>query len=222
MQRLSINSKLRVGVALAIGTLTLAGAGSAFADGLGDFSVGAVAACDTSTGTPKAAITVTDRDASGTPADISVVMRLADGASGPVVYGSVHIEHPTAAGVSRTILVDWIPGYSWNVHVVTATLNDVLAVNPRSGDAPCLVASTSPTVSATRTPTHTAAPTSSAPASASTSVRATASASPTGAALAATGGGSGTGPLTAIAGALVAVGIATVFAFRRRARTGRH
>ncbi|MFD8007107.1 IS110 family transposase [Streptomyces mirabilis] len=71
--------------------------GDAYACSIGDFT--AKATCDTSTGEARAAITITDKDPSGTPADITVRIRMAVGADGETV-GTGHIDHPTAAGAS--------------------------------------------------------------------------------------------------------------------------
>lgn len=56
----------------------LLAAGSAAACNIDDFSVGSTAQCDISVGVAKAAITITDKDASGTPADITVYLHLAN------------------------------------------------------------------------------------------------------------------------------------------------
>ncbi|MFF4139099.1 hypothetical protein ACFY1B_48695 [Streptomyces mirabilis] len=63
---------------------------AAYACSIGDFT--AKATCDTSTGEARAAITITDKDPSGTPADITVRIRMAVGTDGETV-GTGHIDH---------------------------------------------------------------------------------------------------------------------------------
>lgn len=203
--------------ALGVGSVLLA-TGSAFACNINDFSADSVAKCDVSTGTPKAAITVTDKDPSGTPADIIVHLRMADGRANGPIQGTAHIEHPTAEGVSVTILVDWYQGYQWIVEANAGNgkVDDYIATLPISPDTPCEVpASTSPT------PTSSAPagqPTASAPAvpvSADSSAPSPAS-SASGTVLAETGGGSDSGLIAGAAGALIIVGGGALFARRRR------
>lgn len=202
---------------------------SALACSIDDFTADAKARCDTSTGTPKAAITVTDKDGSGTPADISVVLRMATGMEGPVV-GTAHIAHPTAEGVSTTILVDWEQGYSWYVTVTAGDFHDQqLAVLPMSDDVPCEVPTT-PAPPATPTGSTTpAAPASSSPSTDATSAAPVPAAATSGpaatsgaTALAETGGGSHTGLIAASAAAIAAAGAGVLFAVRRRGATARH
>ncbi|MFE2427913.1 LAETG motif-containing sortase-dependent surface protein [Streptomyces sp. NPDC059373] len=208
--------------------VVLLATGTAFACNINDFTADATARCDTSTGAAKAAITVTDKDASGTPADITVRLRFADNAPGPVA-GTAHIAHPTAEGVSTTILVDWMQGYSWYVSVTASGYIDdqQLSVLPTSADTPCEVPGQStpsgtPTDSASPTPSGTPRATPSTPAAAAASP--SSSVSPAGGtttALAETGGGSNTGLIAGSAAALIAVGAGALFALRRRTATGR-
>lgn len=196
--------------------------GSAFACSIGDFSAGAQARCDTSTGRPMAAITVTDKDASGTPATITVGAHLATGQPSEV-FATVHIDHPTAAGVSRTVLVPWEPGAQWDVRVTAGPLyNELVPGYPTSADAPCTAATPAPSKAPVAAPVKTAAPggtPSAAPtATAPAAAPAPSSSSPSaGKALAETGGGSGTGTLAAFAGVLIAIGGGAQFMLRRRA-----
>ena len=109
--------------------------GTAFACNIGDFSADAVARCDTSTGTAKAAITITDKDASGTPATLTVGPHLASGLPGQVLE-TIHFDHPTAAGVSQTVLVDWKPGAQWDVRVTAGRMSGQrISTLPTSADA---------------------------------------------------------------------------------------
>ncbi|MEU3460539.1 LPXTG cell wall anchor domain-containing protein [Streptomyces sp. NPDC006733] len=196
-------------------------AGPAAACSIGDFSANAVAACDTSTGTPMAAITVTDKDPSSTPADISVVLRMASGMAGPAV-GSVHIAHPTAAGVTKKVLVEWKPGYQWYVQVTAGNLHQQnLEVLPASPDTACLLPvkpsqAPSPTAQPTKAAQVTTAPTTSRPATPSPAD------SPTGTVLASTGGNGDSTTIAALASAFLLVGAGGLFVLRRRADTGRH
>ncbi|MEU3503809.1 hypothetical protein ABZ726_24660, partial [Streptomyces hundungensis] len=126
--------KRAVTAATATAAVLLA-SGSAYACSIGDFT--AKATCDTSTGKARAAITITDKDPSGTPADITVRIRMAVGTDGETV-GTGHIEHPTAAGVSTTILVPWMQGYQWNVYVTAGSLKEerLTAHQPGRGQSP--------------------------------------------------------------------------------------
>lgn len=217
--------RLFAATAAGAGALLLAAVPAA-ASSISDFSAGAVAACDTSTGVPMAAITVTDKDPSGTPADISVLLRMASGWNGPVV-GTVHIAHPTAAGVTRKILVDWRPGFQWYVQVTAGDLDqqnlDVLPVSP---DTACtLPAKPSQTPAPTATPTPTTAPTKAAPVSAAPSSTRSAAPSPStspATVLATTGGSGDSTTIAALASAFLLVGAGGLFVLRRRADTGRH
>ncbi|MFF3976255.1 LAETG motif-containing sortase-dependent surface protein [Streptomyces sp. NPDC001828] len=216
--------------ASAVGAVLLA-SGSAHACSIGDFT--AKATCDTSTGEARAAITVTDKDPSGTPADITVRIRMASGFDGEVL-GTGHIDHPTAAGARTTILVPWLSGYQWNVSVTAGNLTDErLTSLPISPDVPCAPAASHSSGASskphrTASPTATAKPTSSAAAPlpaaspASPALPTTPSSPPTGSALAETGGG-GNAPLIVGSGvAVIAGGAGVLLALRRRTAAGRH
>ncbi|QIY76195.2 hypothetical protein HEP84_52135 [Streptomyces sp. RLB1-33] len=136
--------------AVAATTAVLLASGDANASSIGDFT--AKATCDTSTGEARAAITVTDKDPSGTPADITVRIRMAVGTDGETV-GTGHIDHPTAAGASTTILVPWLQGYQWNVSVTAGNLVDERLTDlPISPDTPCVPASSHPSGTPTAGP----------------------------------------------------------------------
>lgn len=219
--------RLFAATAAGAGALLLAAVPAA-ASSISDFSAGAVAACDTSTGVPMAAITVTDKDPSGTPADISVLLRMASGWNGPVV-GTVHIAHPTAAGVTRKILVDWRPGFQWYVQVTAGDLDqqnlDVLPVSPDTACTLPAKPSQTPAPTATPTPTPTTAPTKAAPVSAAPSSTRSAAPSPStspATVLATTGGSGDSTTIAALASAFLLVGAGGLFVLRRRADTGRH
>ncbi|AYG78633.1 hypothetical protein DWB77_00741 [Streptomyces hundungensis] len=208
----------------------LLASGSAYACSIGDFT--AKATCDTSTGKARAAITITNKDPSGTPADITVRIRMAVGTDGETV-GTGHIEHPTAAGVSTTILVPWMQGYQWNVYVTAGSLKEERLTNlPVSPDSPCVASSASSHPSGTPShpaPGHSASPSAAAtPASSaaasgtSTSPLPSASASsPAGTGLAETGGGSHTALIGGAAAVVIVGGAGVLFAARRRGATTR-
>ncbi|MFB7644347.1 LAETG motif-containing sortase-dependent surface protein [Streptomyces sp. NPDC056084] len=213
--------------ASAVGVVLLA-SGSAQACSIGDFT--AKATCDTSTGEARAAITVTDKDPSGTPADITVRIRMASGFDGETL-GTGHIEHPTAAGARTTILVPWLSGYQWNVSVTAGNLTDERLTNlPISPDAPCTPAA-SPSSGASSKPVHSASPTTTAKpdssaaapvAAASSAPSAAPSSAATGTALAETGGGSDTALIAGSAAAIIAAGAGVLSVLRRRTAAGRH
>jgi hypothetical protein len=221
----------------AVGVVMM-GSGTAFATSTSDFVVNPRAVCDTSTGVPKAAITVTDKDASGAPADIVVRIRLADGRDVGGDLATAHIEHPTAAGVSVTLLVDWKAGYQWNVRVTGDGLdNALLSPLPISDEPTCTVPPTSPSPSATTPAGGSGGPSPSGSTSASPSPSASADAAPTtsaasepsasatatgGPTLAESGGGSSTGLITGAAAVVLLAGAGTLVALRRRAAAGRH
>ncbi|MCZ1003837.1 hypothetical protein O1M63_47250 [Streptomyces mirabilis] len=136
-----ISKRAVTAAAVAATAAVLLASGDAYACSIGDFT--AKATCDTSTGEARAAITITDKDPSGTPADITVRIRMAVGTDGETV-GTGHIDHPTAAGASTTILVPWLQGYQWNVSVTAGNLVDERLTDlPISPDTPCVPA-TSP------------------------------------------------------------------------------
>lgn len=222
-------SKRAVTAAAVAGTAAvLLASGSAYACSIGDFT--AKATCDTSTGEAKAAITVTDEDSSGTPADITVRIRMASGFDGETV-GTGHIDHFTSGVATATVLVPWRQGYQWNVAVTAGSLVDERLTDlPISPDTPCVPDASQPSSTATATSpapsTSPAAPAASNSPTASNSPAASTSPAPAsvGAAahLAATGGGSSTGLLAGSAAAAVAVGGGVLFMLRRRTVAGRH
>nr|WP_168500338.1 LAETG motif-containing sortase-dependent surface protein [Streptomyces sp. RLB1-33]QIY76195.1 hypothetical protein HEP84_52135 [Streptomyces sp. RLB1-33] len=215
--------------AVAATTAVLLASGDANASSIGDFT--AKATCDTSTGEARAAITVTDKDPSGTPADITVRIRMAVGTDGETV-GTGHIDHPTAAGASTTILVPWLQGYQWNVSVTAGNLVDERLTDlPISPDTPCVPASSHPSGTPTAGPAPSASPTATvtptstaaAPLSSTSPLPSPSASSPaarTG--LAETGGGSDTGLIAGSAAAVIAAGAGMVFVMRRRTAAGRH
>ncbi|MCQ4081676.1 LPXTG cell wall anchor domain-containing protein [Streptomyces sp. RB6PN25] len=203
--------------------------GAAFACNINDFSVTPVASCDTSSGVAKAAITVTDKDSSGTTAHVTIGPHLASGLPGQVL-DQWDFPHPTAAGVSHTFYVDWVPGAQWDVRVTAGPIRDQpITPYPTSADKPCTVPSSAPS----KTPVPSSKPTSSAtpapaPSSAAPSTAAggapapSASASAQGASLAKTGGGSNSGVIAGLAGVLIVIGGGALFTVHRRKAAARH
>jgi LPXTG-motif cell wall-anchored protein len=227
-----ISKRAVTAAAVAATTALLLASGNAYACSIGDFT--AKATCDTSTGEARAAITVTDKDPSGTPADITVRIRMASGMDGETV-GTGHIDHATAEGVSTTILVPWLQGYQWNVSVTASSLVDERLTDlPISPDTSCVPAashpsgtpttgqtpSASPTTTVTPTSPAAAAPPASTSPAPSTSASAPAPVAGTG--LAETGGGSNTSLIAGSAAALIAAGAGVLFVMRRRTAAGRH
>jgi cell division septation protein DedD len=215
-------SKRTVTAAAVAGTAAvLLASGSAYACSIGDFT--AKATCDTSTGEAKAAITVTDTDPSGTPADITVRIRMASGFDGETV-GTGHIDHFTSGDATTTILVPWMQGYQWNVSVTAGSLTDERLTDlPISPDSACVPDASTPTGTPTTTSPAPSAPSTTPPAVAAASSTSP-SQSPTAAAtgLAETGGGSSAGLITGSAAAVIVAGGGVLFALRRRTAAGRH
>lgn len=228
-ERPVISKRAVTAAAVAAATAVLLASGNAYASSIGDFT--AKATCDTSTGEARAAITVTDKDPSGTPADITVRIRMASGFDAETV-GTGHIDHATAAGVSTTILVPWLQGYQWNVAVTAGTLVDERLTDlPISPDTPCVPAvshpsgtpTPGPTPSASLPATVTTTSPAAAPLASTSTLPSTSASSPVaGTGLAETGGGSNTGLIAGSAGAVIAVGAGMLFAMRRRTAAGRH
>ncbi|MDX3117706.1 LAETG motif-containing sortase-dependent surface protein [Streptomyces scabiei] len=202
--------------------------GSAYASDISDFT--AKATCDTGTGEARAAITVTDKDPSGTPADITVRIRMAVGSDGETL-GTGRIEHPTAAGASTTVLVPWLQGYQWNIYVTAGDVHEELLTNlPISPDTPCVASSSHPSATPTgaapsTSPAASATPSSSAAAPAAPTSPAPSTSAPSPAAgngLAATGGGSDTALIVGSAAVVITAGAGVLFVSRRRTAAARH
>jgi hypothetical protein len=216
-----------VGVASAAAALALGVAGTASACQISDFTTSV--SCDHQSG--KGVISVTDKDGSGTPASVTVSL------NGASVGSAVPIAHPTADGSTVVIPVTWTPGATYTVHVTAGQPDQKLVVDediPGGATIPSdqKCETTKPPTSPAAPPTvpskpgAPATPGSTASASASASAAAVADASsPSPSAtgnLAETGGGSNTGMIAGIAGALVIVGGGAVFGLRRRGATARH
>ncbi len=216
-----------LGVAAASSALALSAAGSALACNISEFS--AAPKCDGS----KGVITVTDKDASGTPATITVFLEN-NGADAKQV-GEQDVTG-SREGVTVTFNEDWSANAEYRIHVTAGKDKDHPIVDkdiegnlktPSEGcskDESTPPATPSPSESAS-TPAESPSPTPSA--SDSTPPADTSSNAPSPAAgdsnLAETGASSNTGLIAGIAGALVVVGGGAVFfGMRRRgANSGR-
>ncbi|MFF4835636.1 LAETG motif-containing sortase-dependent surface protein [Streptomyces sp. NPDC001315] len=206
-----------LGVASASAALALGVAGNALACNISEFS--AEAKCD---GT-KGVITVTDVDASGTSAVVSVFLEN-NGADAKKI-GEQEVQG-SREGVTITFDEDWAPNAVYRVHVTAGKKVDAdISPNLTTPSTACKTEDTPPapatppasqTPSApaeTQTPTPSASETTTAPAE-------TASNAPSPAAgdsnLAETGANSNTGLIAGIAAALVVVGGGAVFFGMRR------
>ncbi|MFF4256149.1 LAETG motif-containing sortase-dependent surface protein [Streptomyces sp. NPDC001663] len=216
-----------LGVAAASSALALSAAGSALACNISEFS--AEAKCDGS----KGVITVTDQDASGTPATITVFLE-SNGADAKQI-GEQDVTG-SREGVTVTFDEDWSPNAEYRVHVTAGKDKDHPIVDkditpnlttPSEGcskDESTPPATPSPSESAStpaeESPTPSASESSSAPASTSSNAPSPAAGDSN---LAETGANSNTGLIAGIAGALVVVGGGAVFfGMRRRgANSGR-
>ncbi|MFI1166666.1 LAETG motif-containing sortase-dependent surface protein [Streptomyces sp. NPDC020801] len=217
-----------LGVASASAALALSAAGSALACDISEFS--AEAKCDGG----KGVIVVTDKDASRTPATISVFLENNNADARPV--GKPQKVKGSATGTTVTFAEDWQPNAIYRIHVkaggklVDADIKPNLTTpstackteTPTTPAGPSKPATPAPS----KTPSQAGTPTPSASQS-STAPAGTASNAPSPAAgdsnLAETGAGSNTGLIAGIAAALVVVGGGAVFfGLRRRgANSGR-
>ncbi|MFK0107491.1 LAETG motif-containing sortase-dependent surface protein [Streptomyces sp. NPDC091217] len=212
-----------MGVAAASAALSLGLSSAAFACNISEFS--AEATCDGA----KGVITVTDKDATGTPATITVFLEN-NGADAKQV-GEAQTVKGTKAGAQIKFSEDWAPDATYRVHVKVDSgktqIDTDISPSLTTPSTACKAdESSSPTPSATpspseSTPAESASPTPSASESSSTAPAATPSNAPSPAVgesnLAETGANSNTGLIAGVAGALVVVGGGAVwFGMRRR------
>ncbi|MFF3496860.1 LAETG motif-containing sortase-dependent surface protein [Streptomyces sp. NPDC002795] len=209
-QRISSRAVRFAGVAAAATALTLGVAGSASACDISEFT--AKAGCEGQQGV----ISVTDVDASGTPATVTV-FRTSGGSEEQV--GS-QVVKGTKEGATITFKEDWKPGATYRVHVKTDRFNvdDDIKDGVTAPATACATEkpSTPPTSAAPSTSTPAAKPTpsESAPAAAPAPSN---SASPAGSSdLAETGASSNTPVIAGIAALLVVAGGGVTFALRRK------
>ncbi|MEU6555478.1 LAETG motif-containing sortase-dependent surface protein [Streptomyces sp. NPDC046915] len=224
-----------LGVASASAALALGVAGTAFACEIGDFS--AEATCDGG----KGVIVVTDKDAAGTPAIITVFLEN-NGADVKQIGKPQNIKG-SSTGTTVTFAEDWKPNATYRVHVkagkkVDADISPNLTTpstacqtkEPETPKAPATETS-KPSQSASASasaPAESATPSASASESApqgtSTAPAGTSNNEPSPAAgdsnLAETGANSNTGLIAGIAAALVVVGGGAVFYGMRRRGAG--
>ncbi|WP_262059142.1 LAETG motif-containing sortase-dependent surface protein [Streptomyces sp. STR69] len=214
-----------LGVASASAALALGFAGNALACEIGDFS--ASASCDGSNGV----ITVTDNDASGTEATITVFLE--NNGSDAKQIGDATPVKGSAKGVTVTFSEAWQPNATYRVHVKAGNKVDKdISPNLTTPSKACATESPSPTpTEASPTPSETPStpaesdtPTPSASESSSTPPATTTDNAPSPAAgssnLAETGANSNTGMIAGIAGAfVVAGGGAVYYGMRRRGAT---
>ncbi|MFF4212626.1 LAETG motif-containing sortase-dependent surface protein [Streptomyces sp. NPDC001796] len=209
-----------LGVASASAALALGVAGNALACNIRDFS--AVASCDSG----KGIITVTDKDASGKEATVSVYLE-ENGADAKKV-GEKTVTG-TKDGAIVTFSEDWAAGAQYRVHINAngGQVNEDLSPLTTPSKA-CATSQTTPPASETPKPSDTPAPTpsssaspSATPSQAESTAPATAGDnSPSPAAgssnLAETGASSNTPMIAGIAGGLVVIGGGAVFFGMRR------
>ncbi|MEU9452419.1 LAETG motif-containing sortase-dependent surface protein [Streptomyces sp. NPDC048277] len=224
ISRRSARRSVRIlGVAAASAALSLGLSSTALACNISEFS--AEATCDGS----KGVITVTDKDASGTPATITVFLEN-NGSDAKQVGDATPIKG-SKEGTSVTFSEDWQPNAEYRIRVKTdnGQVDKDISPNLTTPSTACTSeASSSPTPSASpspseseSTPAESDSPTPSASESSSTAPASTSSNAPSPAVgesnLAETGANSNTGLIAGVAGALVVVGGAAVwFGMRRR------
>ncbi|NUQ98549.1 MAG: LPXTG cell wall anchor domain-containing protein [Streptomyces sp.] len=206
-----------LGVAAASSALALSAAGSALACNISEFS--AEAKCDGG----KGVISITDQDASGTPATVTVFLEN-NGADVKTV-GSKDVTG-SREGVTITFDENWSPNAEYRIRVQAGRDKDHLIVdkditpNLTTPSEGCSKGETTPPASPTPSASTPASESPTPSASESTPPASTSSNAPSPAAgdsnLAETGASSNTGLIAGIAGALVVVGGGAVFFGMRR------
>ncbi|MFD3497946.1 LAETG motif-containing sortase-dependent surface protein [Streptomyces sp. NPDC058676] len=185
---------------------------------ISDFEAAAV--CDAG---GNGVIRVTDKDASGTPATITLYLQLSM-PGGERLVDTETIEHPTAQGTTVDLNpLEWYAGESFRVHVKAGNQVDQ-DIQPLTvvGDETCAPSgpssSTPATPSSAPSATPTALPSPAQSSSAAAVPGASSAPSPAGGGtdLAETGAGSGTTVIAGTAAALVMAGGGIVVALRRR------
>ncbi|MFI0241279.1 LAETG motif-containing sortase-dependent surface protein [Streptomyces sp. NPDC016845] len=220
--RISARAARFAGVAAAATALTLGVAGTASACNISEFSAKASCVGD------KGVITVTDVDASGTPATVTLFDAAGKDLGSQVVKG-------TREGATITFEQNWAPNTQYRVHVKTDKydVDDDIKGGVTTPGTACATEKPTPPVTEkptppvtekptpapeTSTPVESATPAPSAPETESAAAPAPDnSASPAGGSdLAETGASSNTGLFAGIAAALVVAGGGVVFALRKR------
>ncbi|MEW2399264.1 LAETG motif-containing sortase-dependent surface protein [Streptomyces sp. NPDC046862] len=206
-----------LGVCTAAAALSIGVANTAFACNIRDFS--AVATCDDS---GSGVIRVTDTDASGTPATVSLYIKMTVPGEEDRLLDTKTIEHPDAQGVAVDFAENWAPDTTYRIRVKAGNQVDEdikpLLTTPSQA---CSATKTSPSPSqtpSTQPPKGTPAqstPSQSTTPAAGPSTSSSPSPQGGGSNLAETGADSHTPLILGIAAALVAVGAGVVFALRR-------
>ncbi|MER5197035.1 LAETG motif-containing sortase-dependent surface protein [Streptomyces sp. NPDC002755] len=226
-RRTAARSVRMLGVTAASAALALSAAGTALACDISEFS--ATAACDGA----KGVITVTDKDPTGVPAEITVFLENNGGDLRQV--GKAQTVKGSALGVSVSFAEDWEPNAEYRIHVKAAEGEKVILDKDIAGNlttpskackaddtsTPSTTPSSTPSDSTTTPPpAETITPSPSGSASDSAAPAPSASNAPSAAAqesnLAETGASSNTGLVVGIAAVLVAVGGGAVFFGMRR------
>ncbi|MGW0871432.1 LAETG motif-containing sortase-dependent surface protein [Streptomyces sp. NPDC002740] len=226
-RRTAARSVRMLGVTAASAALALSAAGTALACDISEFS--ATAACDGA----KGVITVTDKDPTGVPAEITVFLENNGGDLRQV--GKAQTVKGSVLGVSVSFAEDWEPNAEYRIHVKAAEGEKVILDKDIAGNlttpskackaddtsTPSTTPSSTPSDSTTTPPpAETITPSPSGSASDSAAPAPSASNAPSAAAqesnLAETGASSNTGLVVGIAAVLVAVGGGAVFFGMRR------
>jgi LPXTG-motif cell wall-anchored protein len=210
-----------LGTSAAAAALCVAAAQTALACSIADFS--AAPACDSS---GKPVIRVTDKDASGTPATLTLKVELSM-PGGERNVDSATIAHPTGQGVSVDLHpLDWNAGDTFVVHVKAGdrvdedlkppvVVPDDFTCTPSTGPTP--TASPTPSGHPSSKPSATPSPAQSSSAAASPVASSAPSPAGGGTHLAETGASGDTPVIAGAAGALVVLGGGLVLALRRKA-----
>ncbi|MDQ0583757.1 LAETG motif-containing sortase-dependent surface protein [Streptomyces rishiriensis] len=232
-RRTAARSVRMLGVTAASAALALSAAGTALACDISEFS--ASAACDGA----KGLITVTDKDPTGVPAEITVFLENNGGDLRQV--GTAQTVEGSKKGVTVSFAEDWEPGAIYRIHVKAVKNEKILVDKDIAGNlttpskaceavgtsTPSTTPSSTPSDDTTTAPpAETVTPSPSASTSEGTEPAPSASNAPSPAAqesnLAETGAGSNTGLIVGIAAVLVAVGGGAVFfGMRRRGSSNR-
>ena len=199
-----------LGVAVAAAAFALGSAGNALACTIRDFS--AVASCADD---GKGVITVTDTDASGREATVTVYLE-SNGADAKKV-GEQTVTG-TRRGTTVTFAEDWAPGAQYRVHIKAGkNVDEDISPNLTAPSKACTTPESTPPASSTPNPTMTPAPSSSAGPTAMPSGSVSSSTAPAGGSnLAETGANSNTPMIIGIACGLVVIGGGAVFIGMRR------
>ena len=234
-RRTATRSVRALGVTAASAALALSAAGSAIACEIGDFS--ATAACDGA----KGVITVTDKDPSGVPAEVTVFLENNNADVRQV--GTAQTVEGSAKGVTVSFAEDWEPNAVYRVHInavkngkelVNADIKPFLTAPAKACKAddtstPSGTPSDTPSDTPPDTPSEPADTDSPAPSESSSDNGATpgpvsndVSPAAQESNLAETGAGSNTGLIAGIAALLVVLGGGAVFfGMRRRGSSNR-